>query len=64
MSVVRLEAGKFDPRLSTLRKCLVSDLLKLSILKPAANVRDRVEEVAAFLGDYPPISPVPYEKGR
>jgi len=43
---------------------LVSDLIKLSILKPAANNKYRVEEVAAFLGDYPPISPVPYEKGR
>jgi len=43
---------------------LVSDLIKLSILKPATHVRYRVEEMAAFLGDYPPISPVPYEKGR
>ena len=42
----------------------MSDLIKLSILKPAAHDRYRVEEVAAFLGDYPPISPVPYEKGR
>jgi len=42
----------------------VSELIKLSILKPAAKARYRVEEVAAFLGDYPPISPVPYEKWR
>ncbi len=64
VSLVRLEGGKFDPRLSTLRKCLVSGLIQLSILKPAAHARDRVEDVAAFLGEYPPISPVPYEKGR
>jgi len=43
---------------------LVSDLLQLSILKPAAHAGYQVEEVAAFLGEYPPISPVPYEKWR
>jgi len=30
---------------------LVSDLIKLSILKPAAHARYRDEEVAAFLGE-------------
>jgi len=42
---------------------LVSDLIKLCILKPAAKAKYRAEEVSAFLGDHPPLPPAPYEKG-
>ena len=36
---------------------LASDLIKLCILKPAAKAKYRAEEVSAFLGDHPPLSP-------
>ena len=42
-----------------LHEDLVSDLSKLSILKPACKAKYRIVEVAAFLGDHSPISPGP-----
>ena len=52
LSIQKLNRDDFD-----LVSELASDLIKLCILKPAAKAKYRAEEVSAFLGDHPPLSP-------